>query len=440
MFRILATSAVVLLFFLVFPAARALDPGAMQEASGNLSVLGVAPDWSELEKYQQSITHDEFVQRLEHVYCPRGYDPELIKVEPDGVRILTKSGTQDYFLLRFVKDHDSRASPKPPWAVHDQMADRVNGRPLTGLHVALDPGHLGGRWARMEERWFRIGNARPVTEGDMTLRVARILARRLQLLGAKVSLLRTATEPVTPCRPLDFEETARLLLVRQGIIEPREDFSGPTDPGKEETVAWQRELLFYRNSEIRARADLVNNLIKPDLVLCLHFNAEPWGDPNHPELVTKNHLHLLVNGSYLPNELKLDDDRFEMLLKLLGDTFPRELAMADDLASAISRTTGLPAYQYTTDNATAVGQSGYVYARNLLATRLYHCPTVYLEPYVMNSHEVFAQVKAGDYDGKKRVAGKERPSIYREYADSVAQGLESYFRQDRAKPGVTPGE
>ena len=51
----------------------------------------------------------------------------------------------------------------------------------------------------------------------------------------------------------------------------------------------------------------MNYRLQPDLVLCLHFNAEPWGDPNHPTLVTKNHLHLLVNGSYLPAELELDD-------------------------------------------------------------------------------------------------------------------------------------
>jgi hypothetical protein len=43
-------------------------------------------------------------------------------------------------------------------------------------------------------------------------------------------------------------------------------------------VQWQSEKLFYRVSEIHARAKKVNNTIKPDLVLCLHYNAEAWGD------------------------------------------------------------------------------------------------------------------------------------------------------------------
>ena len=71
------------------------------------------------------------------------------------------------------------------------------------------------------------------------------------------------------------------------MTDPRENFDGPADPEKEQTIGWQRELLFYRNSEIRRRASLVNYRLRPDLVLCLHFNAEPWGDPSHPKLVRK---------------------------------------------------------------------------------------------------------------------------------------------------------
>ena len=85
-------------------------------------------------------------------------------------------------------------------------------------------------------------------------------------------------------------------------------------------------------------------------------------------------------------------------------------------------------YQYpTTLTTTKVGTSGYVYARNLVATRLYQCPVIYFEPYVMNSHEVFARIQAGDYDGTKPINGVERPSIYREYVDSVVDGLVEYY-------------
>jgi hypothetical protein len=148
-------------------------------------------------------------------------------------------------------------------------------------------------------------------------------------------------------------------------------------------------------------------------------------------LVRKNHLHLLVNGAYLPPELELDDERFEMLQKLLSGAYPEEFALAETLAHAMAKKTGLPPYQYKTGNAIPVGASGYVYARNLMATRLYRCPTIYLEPYVMNSRVVFVRVKAGDYEGERLVAGRHKPSIYREYVDGVVDGLLTYFRKTK---------
>ena len=410
--------------------AFAVENESPNQFAPNLSALGRKPDWSELQKYQATLTHDEFVHLLNDVYCPQGYNPDLIQIEPEAAKILAETGTENRFVLNFAKSEEDRRPVTRSWTEPASLPPPAKGEgPLAGCHIALDPGHLGGTWAKMEERWFKIGDTAPVQEGDMTLRVAQLLKSRLQSLGAEVSMLRETTEPITPYRPSDFEEIARLLLQRNGITDPRQNFDGPADPEKEHTIAWQQEELFYRNSEIRRRASLVNYRLQPDLVLCLHFNAEPWGDPNHPTLVTKNHLHLLVNGTYLPAELELDDQRFEMLQKLLSRAFPEELALAETIAQTMAKKTRLPPYEYTTGNATHVGASGYVYSRNLMATRLYRCPTVYLEPYVMNSRPVFVRVKAGDYEGERLVAGKKKPSIYREYADSVADGVLAYFEK-----------
>ena len=177
---------------------------------------------------------------------------------------------------------------------------------------------------------------------------------------------------------------------------------------------------------------LVNTKLHPDVVICLHFNAEGWGDPASPEFIANNHLHLLVNGSYLQTELEFDDERFEMIRRLLSRAYDEELPIADTVAVSMAKQTGLPPYQYpTTLTTTKVGSSGYVYARNLLATRMYRCPVVYCEPYVMNNREVFERIQAGDYDGMREINGVQRKSIFREYADSVADGLAEYYRNAR---------
>lgn len=427
--RLLALAA--LLWLGLAPAARALEAEPPNDPAASLSTLGHKPDWTELEKYQATITHDEFLHLLHGVYAPRGFSADLIEVAPTEARIVKHKGAPEIFTLHFAKTEADRLPLDRPWTPPAKLTAVSGSGPLAGLHIALDPGHLGGAWAKMEERWFQIKKAPPIQEGDMTLEVAKLLAPRLESLGAKVSLVRAQAEPVTPYRPSDFREIALQTLQQAGVAEPREDFDGAADPEKEKSVRWQEELLFYRTSEIRRRASEVNYRLQPDLVLCLHFNAEPWGDPASPSLVKKNHLHLLVNGAYLPAEIDLDDDRCEMLHKLLSQAYPEELGLADAIALTMKKKTGLPPYQYTTGNVNPVGKSGYVYARNLMATRLYRCPTVYLEPYVMNSREVFARVEAGDYEGTKRVAGKKRRSIFREYVDGVVDGMTAYFKKAR---------
>ena len=420
---VICRSSFVLLLFT--PALQAAD---------NLGVLGSKPKWDVLEHYQETITQDEFSRLIQNVYCTHGLAPDLIEVNTDTARILTNREPQKFFTLRFAKNDTSRNPVPRLWHPAKFLPPAKADKPLSGLRIALDSGHLGGKWAKMEERWFQVGNTQPVQEGDLTLKVARILAPRLRELGAKVLFVRNSNEPVTAKRPDDFRELATKILIKNGVPQPRADVLDPNDPEKEQTIRWQSEILFYRYSEIRRRAALVNFKLHPDLVLCLHFNAEGWGDPNNPTLTDINHLHLLVNGSYLQQELEFDDERFEMIRRLLSRAYDEELPLADAVARAMARETQLPPYQYpTTNSTTKVGTSGYVFARNLLATRLYRCPVVYCEPYVMNSNDAFARIQAGDYEGTRNVDGSERKSIFREYADSVTDGLIEYYSKARGK-------
>jgi hypothetical protein len=403
-------------------------------AADNLGVLGARPHWKVLEKYQETITHDDFARLIQNVYCTHGISADLIAINDDSARILTNREAQSFFTLRFAKDDASRKPIPRLWRPAKSLPLLKPEKPLAGLRIALDPGHLGGKWAKMEERWFQVGDSSPVQEGDLVLRVAKILAPRLTQLGAKVFFVRSCNEPVTSKRPDDFRDLAKRILIKNGVPEPRKDIENSDGPAREQTVRWQSEILFYRYSEIRRRAVLVNTKLHPDLVLCLHFNAEGWGDPKNPTLIDHNHLHLLVNGSYLQPELEFDDERFEMLRRLLSRAYDEELPLADAIAGVMAKETQLPPYEYpTTQTTTKVGTSGYVYARNLLATRLYRCPVVYCEPYVMNSREGFARIQAGDYEGTRNIGGIERKSIFREYADSVVAGLEEYYTKARKR-------
>ena len=383
--------------------------GLVQPAFSQITPLGSRPDWSELDKFQDTITREQFIDRLGRVFAPGDAAVGLIAVTPTMAKIQTAPGRPPY-LLRFA---DSPVEPPRYWRPRSAIP-KDSKKPLAGVKIAIDPGHIGGKWSKMEERWFQIGDSKPVTEGDMTLRVAKLLKPRLEELGARVWLTRSGSEPITSRRPADLRKLA--------VESLREKGEKPT----KFAVTKESERLFYRTSEIRRRAVSVNDSIQPDLVLALHFNAEPWGNPAKPSLVDQNHVHFLVTGGWSRKELEFEDQRFEMLVKLLNGSHHEEVAVSKALAKSTLAASGLPPYLYQ-GAVVRIPGSDYIWARNLLANRLFECPVVYAEPYVMNSSEVFRRVQAGDYEGKKKVAGALRKSIYREYADAIVAGLVNYY-------------
>jgi hypothetical protein len=126
-------------------------------------------------------------------------------------------------------------------------------------------------------------------------------------------------------------------------------------------------------------------------------------------------------------ELLHEDERYTMLLKLLGGTHAGELGASEAVSRSLAAATGLPPFTYHGANALAASSNPYLWVRNLMANRLYECPVVYCEPYVMNSRPVFNRVQLGDYSGMRNVGGVRLPSIFREYSDAVAQGLADYY-------------
>lgn len=399
----------------------------------HISPLASKPDWTDLEPFQKTITRDDFLKLLNTVYAPGDAWKPYIDLGSDAatVHAAGKDATVE-FRLQFARNAAAAATPKRFW-VPPGARPVVPGKPLAGYNIALDPGHLGGHWAKMEERWFQIGNAKPVTEGDMALTVARLLATRLEGYGATVQFVRKSAEPVTSERPHNLRAAALIELKREGITRPRENYDGANDPLKQNSIAWESEMFFYRVSEIRHRAEVVNNRLRPDLVICLHFNAEDWGNPAQPQLTERNHLHLLVSGNCHQGELAFEDVRHDMLMKLLNRTARHEVPLSARVASSLATATGLPPFEYHNGKAVAVSQSPYVWIRNLLASRLYRCPVIYCEPYVMNSQPVFDRVQLGDYEGLKPVNGVARKSIYREYADAVAEGVAGYYASKAGK-------
>jgi hypothetical protein len=362
----------------------------------------------------------------------------MVEVGATEAVILKTVSPAEKMTLRFASGPAASKAPARYWRGASEMGPAPEGRPLAGVRLALDPGHIGGEWAAMEERFFRRAGDKPVQEGDMTLLVAKRAAAQLTALGAEVSFARDAVKPASPFTVDALRPAARAELKLMGIPDVRENYDGARDPLKMNTVQWQAEKLFYRVAEIRERARRLNGTLRPDLAVCIHFNADDWSDPENPVFTERNDLHVMVNGCYSAGELRQDDQRFEMLLRLLIRSHPEEMAAAARVAASLAEATGLPPFIYTSGSAVKAGGNDYLWARNLLANRLFECPVIYLEPYRMNHADTYARIQEGDYEGEREVAGKMRKSIFREYADAVVAGLRDYYAAARQPPGGVP--
>lgn len=375
-----------------------------------VSDLGTFPDWgSFIERYEGAVSKGEFSQQMSAVYAMSDRWKEFMKVSENELQLQDNEG--GVYNLGFKEESESERSRY--WRKKVEMPSRS----LEGVKICLDPGHIGGKCAQLEERWFKIGDGFPVMEGEMTLLVAELVKKDLEALGAEVSMTRRLNEPVGRNKVAHFDAFSRQKAkVRQRDLEYAVELG---------------EKLFYRTAEIRARAELINKEIQPDLVVNLHFNAEAWGDPEDPQLTENNHFHVLINGAYTDSEFYLEDVRHEMLQRVFQKITYEEQALAKAFVKGFVQETQLPPYLYEENSTRAknIDENPYIWARNLLANRIYMCPVVFLEPYVMNSQVVYDRVQLGHYDGVKLIDGKEMKSIFREYADAVVSSLRSYYEE-----------
>lgn len=250
----------------------------------------------------------------------------------------------------------------------------------------------------------------------MTLITGKIIKKQLIALGAKVYLVRGSNNPVNPRRPEFYREAATAKARSLGKPD-------------EATITSIQNKFFYRTGEIRERARRVNLAFSPDLVLALHFNAESWDDPANPTLTSNNHYHVLLHGALTSDEIAHDDERYEMLVKILQRSHDEEKPLGKYIAHSLGLATKLPPYEYSgmSMRARKIKDVPGLWARNLLANRLYQCPVIFLEPYVMNNQDVYDRIQLGNYTGTKTIHGVEKKSIYYEYADAVVLALKEYY-------------
>jgi hypothetical protein len=396
--------------------------GLIPAHASRLSPLAPNPDWSNLDAYQHTITRAEFSRLINQVYTPDGEFWKYVQIDDSRAIIFSDPGHRQPLFTLFFAASDGACAPLP-FKYKTQAISHDSSRPLQGLRIALDPGHIGGDWARLEGRYFKIGDDPSVEEAKLNMMTCDLLAERLQADGATIVWAKHSYEPTTDLRPDSLHREAIAALALRP--DTTKKISG--EPAIQRMIANEAALLFYRVAEIRARADRVNDL-HPDLTICVHYNADDWGNPDRPSLVSNSRLVIFINGAYEKSELATDDVKYDLLRKLLDRDAVQEERGCAYVGQQMLDTLRYPPEAYAAGYfAKHVTHVPSVYARNLLANRLYHGPVIYCEGPYMNARDAYYRIIAGDYLGVRTIRGQSNPSIYRQYATAVEKGVLKYF-------------
>jgi N-acetylmuramoyl-L-alanine amidase len=401
--------------------------------------------WFPLDLYQGTITRAQFEQKLHTLYDPfSAFTPYL---DINDSRVVIYPSAKERQIPQFVLQFAPPNQPRPPMRWFRTPAEvrattHPLDKPLYGLRVAIDPGHIGGPWAQMEERSTRYHGSAPVQEGDLNLITGRLLKQELVNMGASVFVVRDSTEPVTPYRPDDMIEPARELLIAHSSHATN---LRALPPDKLNLLFGSRlmelsEFLFYRCSEIVERGNRIRNNFVPDITITLYIDATPRS--GRGQLTPGNANIFFVGGSYTHSEMQDPEMQRRCVYKMVEGGSDIEAEVAADIAGVFTQRTGLGPVKYGDSSTTRAVIPGnqYVVARNLAANREYDGPVVCTEPYFMNNTVVYQRLLAGDYEGQKTFDGKSYGSIFREYADCVAQGLvKAYSGSTVIAAGPNPG-
>jgi N-acetylmuramoyl-L-alanine amidase len=384
-------------------------------------------DWMLLNRFDGTLTREQFEERLLKVFDPFGGISPFLNVTDREVTVFASSRRTGSPLAKIAFASavgDCRAFRdgfRPPQAFHRGLTSR----PLSGLRVVIEPADIGGRWGAMEDRSSNYKGYGRIQEGDLTLTVAKLLRTRLQELGADVFVTRDRAEPVCGLRVSDVSPVVSQVLSRRPYIMPAA-FRSRTRHLSASNPAYRRiaaEVLLTKNLEARARAEKARRVFNADITIVLQFDASPAS--SRAGLTRINRNIFFVEGAYTAKELSSDArQRLKLLTKLLENVTPTETRVAVSIARCFEKTTGFPPVLYgNTATTRAVAGAPYVVARNLALDREHDGPVLTTEPYFMNQPVTLRRLLAGDYRGTKLIVGKARRSIYREYAEAVAQGM-----------------
>lgn len=290
-------------------------------------------------------------------------------------------------------------------------------RVLRGAKIAIDPGHLGGPFACLEDRYISFSAQEAKTnqpinfnEGTLTYLTAIELKSLLQADGAEVFITRRQVgEGAVTENFFDW-------------IQQRPDLWTAQEP----LVNLFRD--HYNRADLIARAEKIN-AFHPDITIIIHYNAheaELEGDSKQ-HLTQSNYNMTFIPGAFGKGELSQPQNRYDFLRMIVSDQLEQSSLLSQKIAERFVQNLDVPLVKdgeklpYLIRSCMKQKQG--VYSRNLALTRLVRSPLCYGETLVQNNREECERLGTNDTE----VAGIPCSNRVKQVAKAYYEGIKDYF-------------
>lgn len=318
-----------------------------------------------------------------------------------------------------------------------QVKNQDEGHPLAGLKVVIDPGHMGTDfWDHETGKYVTIKNKK-VSEGDINLWTALLVANELEGLGATVKLTHSQEGPVSPYNYRNYPITS---YVNQYFYDSLDDWMSKylklTDDQIRQTIKLKPEVkkaytelersqLYVGGADLEARSLMIDQE-KPDVVLDIHYDANLTTALQN----SSNSLEAYVQGAFRGDETGSRKLRSFALKHLLDQNrFTESVNLAAEIVTAMSASEKVPLADKSTYPNSVKIKNG-VYARNLYITRRnLSSLMVYLECLHYDHTSEFYNLATTNEVGTYHGINFQYPTRIKSVVAGIKTGFLNYFKR-----------
>lgn len=360
----------------------------------------LAVDFHDFDAYQEKLTQKEIQKKLE----------SYLEKDP-SIRSFYKL-TADELVIGKLEEQNIDYTLKLSQVIQPYKKTE---KTLKGARIAIDPGHFGGIFSKLEQRFVffpaqKGKRAISFDEGTLTYLTALKLKSLLEIKGATVFLTKDGIGK--GCLEKNFFEW---LQEQAGLWSGKESLS----------EIWRKK---FNKIDLEARAEAIN-AFKPDLTIIIHYNASSYIPNKRAAEQTSNANYNLafVPGAFAKGDLDSIESRYEFLRLIVTQDCEESIKLSQHITSQFTKQLKVPLIFDTEKDPyepnLCLKQENGIYARNLFLTRSVHGPLCYGETLIQNNPEEAIRLSTLD----SQVEGIPCSKRVLEVARAYFRGIQEYF-------------